>query len=176
MANAKILMGETILRFAKDYKDMVQAAEFLKEIGTNEQIAEECKAAAAKAQVEQAKAEAEAKAAKADVAKAKDKAGEILIKANDQALEALREAEQKSQAIVDGATVRAGEIVAAAERQAADRTAGVAGQVAQLTSTKVSLEQDVASLQDVIGRKQIEVEDLEKRLAKAQAQIAKLLG
>lgn len=176
MANAKILMGETIIRFAKDYENMVKAAEFLKEIGTNEQIAEECKSAAAKAKAEQAKAEAEAKSAKADVAKAKDKASEILIKANDQALEALREAEQKGQAIVDSATVRAGEIVATAERQAAYRTAGVADQVAQLTSTKVSLEQDVASLQDVISRKQIEVEDLEKRLAKAQAQIAKLLG
>ena len=176
MANAKILMGDTILRFAKDYKDMVAAAEYLKEIGTFEQIAEECKAAAEKAKAEQAKAEAEAKAAKADAQKAKDKAAEIVAKANDQALEVLREAEQKGQSIVDGAASRAAEIQSRAEQDAAIARSGIAGQVAQLTSTKVSLEQDVATLNHVVETKRIEVDDLEKRLAKAQAQIAKYLG
>ena len=169
-------VAEAIDRQAKTYQAIIDAAAALKEIGSLDNMANDCRAAAEVAREDLSKVQAEAKAAKAEVTKAKNKAGEILIKANDQALEVMREAEQKSQAIVDGASVRAGEIVATAERQAADRTAGVAGQVAQLTSTKVSLEQDVASLQDVIGRKQIEVEDLEKRLAKAQAQIAKLLG
>ncbi len=176
MANAKILMGDTILRFAKDYKDMVAAAEFLKEIGTTEQIADECQAAAEKAKAEQARAEAEAKAAKADAQKAKDKAAEIVAKANDQALEVLREAEQKGQSIVDGASSRAAEIQSRAEQDAAIARSGIAGQVAQLTSTKVSLEQDVATLNHVVETKRIETEELEKRLAKAQAQIAKLLG
>lgn len=176
MANEKILMADTINRFAKDYEAMVKAAEMLKKVGTLEQIEEECKVAADKAQAELALVEAEAKKAKADAAKAKDKVAEMIAKANDQALEVIREAEQKAQAIEDAAKAAAAGVTARAESDADNRRAGVAGQVAQLTSTKVHLEQDVASLQDVITRKQIEAEDLEKRIAKAQAQIAKLLG
>ena len=176
MANAKIMMADTINRFAKDYEQMVKAAEFLKEIGTNEQIADELQAAAEAARKEAAAAQDEAKKAKEDAKKAKEKVAEMILKANDQALEVVREGEQKGQAMVDAAAVRAGDIIAAAERQAADRTAGVAGQVAQLTSTKVHLEQDVAGLQIIAETKRLEIEQLEARLAKVQAQIAKYLG
>ena len=48
--------------------------------------------------------------------------------------------------------------------------------MAQLTSVKVGLEQDIAGLQQAAAAKEQEVKDLETRLAKAQAQIVKLLG
>lgn len=176
MANAKIMMADTINRFAKDYESMVKAAEFLKEIGTNEQIAEELQAAADAARKEAEAAQEEAKKAKEDAKKAKEKVAEMIGKANDQALEVVREGEQKGQAMVDAAASRATEIVSRAEQEAAAMRSGIAGQVAQLTSTKVHLEQDVAGLQIIAETKRLEIEQLEARLAKVQAQIAKYLG
>lgn len=176
MANAKIMMADTINRFAKDYEQMVKAAEFLKEIGTNEQIAEELQAAAEAARKEAAAAQDEAKKAKEDAKKAKEKVAEMILKANDQALEVVREGELKGQAMVDAAVSRAAEIVSRAEQDAAAMRSGIAGQVAQLTSTKVNLEQDVAGLQIIAETKRLEIEQLESRLAKVQAQIAKYLG
>ena len=176
MANQKILMCDTIMRFAKDYEQMVKAAEFLKEIGTNEQIAEELKAAADAARKEAETAQDEVKKAKDDAKKAKEKVAEMIGKANDQALEVVREGELKGQAMVDAAVSRAAEIVSRAEQDAAAMRSGIAGQVAQLTSTKVNLEQDVAGLQIIAETKRLEIEQLESRLAKVQAQIAKYLG
>ena len=172
----KIRIADALDRQAKTYQAIIDAAQMLRELGQIEQVTAEQKAAADAARKEAESAQDDVKKAQGEAKKAKDKAAEIVAKANDQALEVLREAEQKGQSLVDGAAVRAGDIVATAERQAADRTAGVAGQVAQLTSTKVALEQDVATLNHVVETKRIEVDDLEKRLAKAQAQIAKLLG
>lgn len=172
----KIRIADALDRQAKTYQAIIDAAQMLRELGQIEQVTAEQKAAADAARKEAESAQDDVKKAKADAQKAKDKAAEIVAKANDQALEVLREAEQKGQSIVDGASSRAAEIQSRAEQDAAIARSGIAGQVAQLTSTKVSLEQDVATLNHVVETKRIEVDDLEKRLAKAQAQIAKLLG
>ena len=167
-------VAEAIDRQAKTYQAIIDAAAALKEIGSLDNMAKDCRKAADAARDELEKIESEVKDAKRDAVKAKEKAAEIVSKANDQALELLREAEQKGQAIADGAVARAGEIVATAERKVADSTAGIAGQIAQLTSVKVGLEQDVATLQGANDALKSEAEDLEKRLAKAKLQLEKL--
>lgn len=172
----KIRIADAIDRQAKTYQAIIDAAQMLRELGQIEQVTAEQKAAAEAARKEAAAAQDEAKKAKDDAKKAKEKVAEMIGKANDQALEVVREGEQKGQAMVDAAASRAAEIVSRAEQDAAAMRSGIAGQVAQLTSTKVNLEQDVAGLQIIAETKRLEIEQLEARLAKVQAQIAKYLG
>lgn len=167
-------VAEAIDRQAKTYQSVIDAAAALKEIGSLENAAKDYRKAADAALADLDAAKEEVKKVKAEQAKAKEKADAIVSKANDQALEVLREAEQKGQAMADAAAARAAEILSRAEQDAAMQRAGIAGQVAQLTSTKVAIEQDVATLQGVKDSLKLEAEDLEKRLSKAKAQLEKL--
>ena len=169
----KIKVAEAIERQAKTYQAIIDAAAILKEIGSLEQASAETKAAAESARKEAEAAHTEAKQAKADAKAAKDKVAEMLAKAADQVLDVVADGEIKAKGIINGAELRASEIVAAAERSAADRTSGITTQIAQLTAIKGGIEQDIATLGAVADGKLKEVEALESRLAKAQAQIAK---
>lgn len=172
----KFTAAESIRRLAVQYQSMVEAADALESVGKLEQtIAEATKARdAAVAEAEAAKDEL--KAAKDEIKAAKDKAADIVAKANEQALAKLGEADQKAQSILDGAAAKANEIVAGATVSADQQKAAVAGQIAELTSSKLKLEQDIAGLNAAGEAKKKEADDIESRLAKAQAQIAKLLG
>jgi F0F1-type ATP synthase membrane subunit b/b' len=172
----KFTAAESIRRLANLYKDMSDAADALESIGKIEQITKEQNAQADAARKQADGAKADLALVKDEVAKAKQSAKDIVAKANDQALAKLGEADQKAQAILDGATVEANRLVVQAHQAAKDQSAGVAGQVAQLTSTKLGLEGDIQAL--TIARNQLiaDTDDLEKRVAKAQAYLAKLVS
>jgi cell division septum initiation protein DivIVA len=176
MANAKIMMADTINRFARDYESMVKAAEFLKEIGTNEQIADELKAAAEAARTEAEAAKAELVKAKAAVKAQEAKSAEMLTKAGMDAADVLAAANTKADQIIDIAQANAGDIFAQARQDAQKATAGVAAQVAKLTTERDALLAESLAIEAAIELKQADATAIETRLAKAQAQIAKLLG
>ena len=176
MANAKILMADTINRFAKDYESMVKAAEFLKEIGINEQIADEHKAAAEAASKEADAAKEELTAAKAAVKTQKAKMVEMLTE-NEAAIK-VRNMEVQAmldKAEAESAAQSAG--ILSAAREAADKvTAAVAAEVKALETAKFELFNEIHQAELTLVAKTTETEALEARLLKAQASIAKLLG
>lgn len=172
----KFTAAESIRRLALQYQAMVEAADALEAMGKLEQSTREAGAAKDQAEADRNAALADLKKAKDDVKAAQLKVVDIVARANDQSTAILQEADQKAQAIVDGGAVKANEMIAAAADTVQAQTNAIAGRVAQLTATKVGLEQDVAGLNQAAAAKVVEVEELEKRLAKVQAQIAKLLG
>jgi F0F1-type ATP synthase membrane subunit b/b' len=172
----KFTAAASIRTLAVQYQSMVEAADALESIGKLEQITKEQTTQADMARADADTAKVELKKAKVELKKAKDKATDIVATANDQALAKLQEADQKAQAILDGAAAQANGMISAAVDKAEQAAAPVAGQVAQLTSTKVGLEQDIATLNQTALAKQSEVEALEARLAKVQAAIAKYVG
>jgi chromosome segregation ATPase len=168
--------ADALKRYAVKYESLMAAAAELEALGSMDQAAKEAQAA-----LKSAKAELETNInmladAKAAVAAAKADAKKVSVKADEQAMAKLQEADQKAQAIIDGANAQAGKIKGDADAEASRQLSAIAGKVASLTSTKVGLEQDIASLNHAVEAKRIEAEDLEKRLTKAQASIAKLLG
>lgn len=176
MATDKFTAAESIRRLAQLYSAMGEAADALEAMGKLDQAKSEAEKNKKMAEDGRDEAVASLKKAKDDIKAAQEKAAQIVSKANDQALATLGEADQKAQAILDGATAQANGILAAASNRSQELQAGIAGQVANLTSTKVGLESDINSLNQAVSVKQAEVEALESRLSKAQASIAKLLG
>lgn len=173
---SKSTAAESIRRLAVQYQQMVEAADLLDQIGSLENATKEAEKARADAVAEAEAAKADTAKAKDEAKKAKDKVAAIIAEAEGKALEIVQAAEIKGQEVVASAVARADAAVSKAAVDVADATAGVASRVAELTTTKLRLEQDVASLQNAISAKQAEAEGIEARLAKAQAQVAKLLG
>jgi chromosome segregation ATPase len=173
---SKIAIAENLERLAVQYQAVIDAAAVLKEIGKLDQVKAEAEKAAAAARAEAEDAKADAKKAKDAVAKSKEQAAEMVAKANDQALATLQEAEQKAAAMLASAETQVKAQVESMADKVEAKKAAIAGQVAQLTTVKVELESSLAGLSVAYDQKLAEVEAVEARLAKAQAQIAKLLG
>jgi chromosome segregation ATPase len=172
----KITAAESIRRIANFILPMQAAAEALESMGKIEQTIAELERAQANAYAQRDEAVAEMQTAKAQIRAAEEKAVAIVAKANDQAMATLGEAERKAQAVLDAAGANASAIMNRANAHAEKATATLAGQVGQLTSAKVGLEQDLAGLNQAAAVKRAEVDALEAKLHKAQAQIAKLLA
>lgn len=172
----KITAAEHIERLAVQYQAMVDAAAALKEIGSLENATQEAQKAADVARKEAQAAKAEAQKAKDKIAAAEQQAAETLAAAQVEAAMITAEAKQSGDNVVMRAQQEAARIIEKATKDVADASAGVAGRVAELTTAKLRLEQNIAALQDAITAKTGEADAIEARLAKAQAQIAKLLG
>ena len=168
--------ADALKRYAVKYESLMAAAAELEALGSMEQAAKESQAAVKAAKVELGDLLVDIDNTKVSIKKAKESAAAIAAKADEQAMAKLQEADQKAQAIIDGANAQAGKITGNADAEASRQLSAIAGKVASLTGTKVGLEQDIASLNHAVETKRIEAEDLEKRIAKAQASIAKLLG
>lgn len=168
--------AEAIRRLATQYQQMVEAADMLDQIGSLENAAKEAKAATEAARAEAEAARAETVKAKDEAKKAKDKVAAVMSDAEELALVKVQEGEVKAQEMVADAKARAQQILNAAALDAANVTVGIEAKVAELSATRDALEHGVSELQAQIVTKQAEAEELEKRLAKAQASIAKILG
>lgn len=175
MAN-KSTAAESIRRLATQYQQMVEAADMLDQIGSLENAAKEAEKATAAARAEADSAQADAAKAKADAKTAKDKVAATMADAEEKALVIAQQAEIKAQELIADGKARAQQILTKASLDAANATVGIEGKVAELSATRASIEQSLVDLQSQIDAKQVEAEELEKRLAKAQASIAKLLG
>lgn len=168
--------AEAIRRLATQYQQMVEAADMLDQIGSLENATKEAERAAAVARAEADAAQADAAKAKADAKTAKDKVAAVMSDAEELALAKVQEGDIKAQELIADAKARAQQVLTKASLDAANATVGIEGKVAELSATRASLEQSLVDLQGQIDAKQVEAEELEKRLAKAQASIAKLLG
>lgn len=172
----KINAAEHIERLAVQYQAMVEAAAALKEIGSLENATQEAQKAAEAAKKEAVAAKAEALKAKDKIAAAELSAAEIIAGAQSEASEIASVAKAQGAIIIEDARKMADAMMVKAAKDVADASAGIAGKVAELTTAKLRLEQDLAALQNAITVKTAEADGIEARLAKAQAQVAKLLG
>lgn len=172
----KITAAETIEALANQYRAMVEAAEMLKQIGSLENAAAEATRAAEAARAERDAAVAEASEAKAASKKAKDQVVSILAKADADATETRNKAVSEREGILAEAENHADELVRKARVEAGQELSGVTAKKASMTKDIETLQGKMDELVAGIASKTAEVADLEKRLEKAQAQVAKLLG
>lgn len=172
----KIQAAEAIEVLANQYRAMVEAAEMLKQIGSLDNATAEARKALEAAKDEAEAAKLEADLAKADAKKAKAKVVEILDKAKIDADEIIAAAVAQGAKEVGGAQMKADSIVAAAQARADALVADVENRRTAISRDVDRLVEQHESLALDIKAKTDEVADLEARLAKAQAQIAKLLG
>lgn len=172
----KITAAETIEALANQYRAMVEAADMLKQIGSLENAVVEAKKAIEAAAVERDAAQAEVAQAKADAKKAKEKTAEFYASINATADEIRAKAAADVEQMIAAAEVRADGIVAQAQQEAAAAMSGLADKKARLAKDVETLVAQVDQKSAELVARSVEVADLEKRLEKAQAQIAKLLG
>ena len=176
MASKATDAADAIKRAAKQYEAFVAAAEILEKIGSLENAVEE-----AKKDIEAHRKVRDFEASEAN----KLKEETINIKNANLFLEI--EAKAKADEIVNAATLQAYEIgsdagVAAnktiqdANAKAQAILAGVDSQLVKLEKERSELESSNAGLQALVAESLAKAEEAEKRLAKAQAAIAKLIA
>ena len=172
----KLKAADLIERQARTFEAFITAAAELRKIGSLEQAAQEADEQAAKARKQASEATSELADAKAEIKKARDKADAVVVDANDKAKSIIAAAEIASDEMLDRADKSAGAIIANANAKADNLLAGVTVRKAELEYDITRLVQKRDELSVEMSAKTKQVEELEARLAKAQAQIAKLLG
>lgn len=175
MAN-KIQSADAIRRLAIQYQAMVEAADLLESIGSLEQASKEAEKAASAARENLKIAEEELASVKAETKKAKAKGDDVIALAVGAGNEKLEQADLEAKAIVAAANEQADLIVAKARKDADAITSGVESRRTAIAADVDALTKRADLMTAVIADKTAEVNDLELRLAKAQAQIAKILG
>lgn len=172
----KIKAADAINRLAQSYQAVIDAAALLREIGSLDQAKDEAVKAREVADKEAAEAKAEAKKAKDVVKKAKDDADQIIDGAVIEAKEILANADLDVERKIEDAKLR-GESIISAARVMADRVTGDIATEAKRTEDRLKeLQFNCSTIEASIADKLKMCDDIEARLAKAQAQVAKLLG
>ena len=168
--------ADVLKRQAVKYKSLMDAAAALEEVGSLDQAATECKAQLAAARADLDFVYVQLDASKKELAEHKDKVK--TVKKLDQAKsdEILQSANDDAKAIVDQATEMAEQIKASATEEARAYLQASQASADALSEQKRTLEQQISANLDTLAAQKTEAEDLEKRIAKAQASIAKLLG
>jgi hypothetical protein len=168
--------ADAIRRMAKQYEQMVVAAETLEKIGSLEQATTEMTVQRDAAAVERDAVLAELAKAKCAVVDAKNKAAERLANAELEAESIVENAKAtadlRAKEIFDDAETRADALIRAAEAKRADALAAAAaarGDVEIAKGELAAIELQVAERGEVAAA-------LEKRIAKAQEKMAKMLG
>ena len=163
-------------RQAVKYEGLMAAAKTLREIGALDQAAKACQAEAAVAKKELDGLQADIKKAKADLKSQNEKIALAAEEAKIKVDGLLAGADYEAKARIDAATEVAEQIKAAAKAEADIYLASSRKKAEKLAAEKMTLEQQISANLDALAAQKAEAEDLEKRIAKAQASIAKLLG
>lgn len=146
----KINAADAIRRLAKQYEQMVFAAEVLDKIGSLDQVTKEQSAAADAARAEADKAKAEVKKAKDDLKKVKDDAAEVVADAQAKADRVRGEAEIEANRLIEDAasqaTVAASKIIDAARAEAVSIKESTKADVAKANKAKADLQAAEAEL------------------------------
>jgi chromosome segregation ATPase len=174
--SSKVQAAEAIEALANQYKQMVEAAEMLKKIGSLENAAKEAQKACEAAKDEAEAAKLEADLAKNDAKKAKGKVVEMLDKAIADANETVLQGKQKADQIVAEAESRATEINLAASERISSALADVNANRSKVLAEIADAKQLLEGLMLDIQSKTSEANEAQKKLDKVQAQITKLLG
>ena len=165
-----------IKKAAVKYEQMVALAKVLDEIGSLDQIANECTTAADAARADLAKAKDDLAKAKDKIKAAEDKAAGVLVEANAAAGALVAEAQKLAE-------VNAAEILKKAQDSAAEMVATASTVKAQLSSEIGGLQRAVEAAKDQLAhltaaRDEAEkaTADSEKKLSTLREKIKALLG
>jgi colicin import membrane protein len=172
----KLKAADLIERQARTFQAIIDAAAALREIGSLEQAAAEAKQAAAEARKERDEASDDLKLAKLAIKEAKEKAKEIFNEARVSAAEVEAKAKANAEVVKSMGHEAAQSVIEQAETKAQNILAGVASDKAMLERDVLHLTEKRNAIDAEISEKEKTADALEARLAKAQAQIAKLLG
>lgn len=172
----KIRLADSIDRQARVFQAFIDVASELREIGSLEQATIEAKKAATAARAESAAAEAELKKAKDDAKKAKDKVDDILAAADAKGNAIIADYQLKADKLLTEAGIAAAGIAIKAAETGEARAAALRAECLDLSEKRDALLKEAAGLRASIEGLTNEADDAEKRLAKVQAQIDKLLG
>lgn len=168
--------ADVLKRSASKYKSLMDAAAALDEVGSLDQAAEEAKKAAEAARAEILQVQSELGASKDELKEHKAKVAALKKADQAKADELMQSAQDDAKAIIDAANATAAQIKADAQLNIESLLAqGRAGQ-AELGRV---VEEQKATLQQIEQAKEAklkEIVDLESRLSKVQANIARLLG
>ena len=172
----KLKAADLIERQARTFEAFIAAAAELRKIGSLEQAAAEATEQAAKARKLAAVAADDLAAAKAEVKAAKDQAKATADAAKARADALVEEGKAGAADMVASAKQTASSLIATAEEKVARLLSGVVAQRAALEADIDALTEKANVLMASIATKHAEADALDARLAKAQAQIAKLLS
>ena len=165
---------------AKNLNKMVRGVllvgELLEQVGSLESAAEDAKKHAAKAKAELEAAVKELAKAQAEVAREEEKAEKVREAAAAAKAKTLADASAQAERTVEAAKSKAAEVLSAAAAEAAHRRQEVDGHVhaAGIALDEASRTLDAFHLKTQERRAELEV--LEKNLAKAKAEAARIFG
>lgn len=168
--------SDALKRLAVQYQGLMDAADAFDQLAQFESIKATAQKDAALAREDAAAAADELAVARSAIKAQKAKAIEMMAESKAACSGEIESAQAKALALIADANLAAAAIVDQAKREEAAALAGIAAQVDNLTTAKALLIDEGNALEAAIYVKQAEVEALEARLLKAQAQIAKLLG
>lgn len=173
---SKLNHAKSIRNLASLYRDMESAAEALEQIGSAEQTLEEVRKAviAERSTLEKLKTQKSAEQEAVNAAHAE--ALEIIGAANASANEIGKKAASDATNVVALARGKADAMLVDALRKVDEACAGIEERRAKVAQDIDALNIESAGLDKTISVKKAEAEALEQRIAKAQAQIAKLLS
>ena len=166
----------TLKRHAVKYEALMAAAKALDEVGSLDQAAKECEAQAKAAKLDLQAAQAELGASKADLAEHKDKVKTAKADAQAKIDALLQAAQDDAKLILSAANDTAAQIKAAVAQDIERLQKNEREKLNELRQENAALVQQINANADKFAAQTQTAEDLEKRIAKAQASIAKLLG
>lgn len=167
--------ADAIRRMAKQYEQMVVAADILDQIGSLDNAAKEAQALVATSQAEAAVVKAELAKMKDALKDAKAQAKEVLADAEEKAEKALTEANIKAGILVNNATERAETIrVSVQEGLAADEKAAQA-RADVLAALIEERQKKAAEINEKVADAEARLEKAEKQMASMKAKLASLV-
>jgi len=167
--------ADAIRRMAKQYEQMVVAADILDQIGSLDNAAKEAQALVATSQAEAAVVKAELAKMKDALKDAKAQAKEVLADAEEKAEKALTEANIKAGILVNNATERAETIrVSVREGLAADEKAAQA-RADVLAALIEERQKKAAEINEKVADAEARLEKAEKQMASMKAKLASLV-
>lgn len=171
---SKSTVAESIKRLAILYKDMVEAADAIEQIGSIEQAVSEAKAARMAAEAERDSVIADLKKAKDGVKKAKDDADRTIADGKEVATEIIAAANAAAQSITDSATEQGQALIDSAKEQREETLKDLDGEAAVWRDRILQLQDETAHAVSVRDAAEAAAKDAQAKLDKVQASIRKL--
>lgn len=168
--------ADAIRTFARQYKQLVEVAEVLDQLGSADGHLKELQAQVEDAKKEAIKAKDDAKKAKDKLADVEAKASEMIKAAEDAAKDAVKASELKAADIERVAQDKAAAMVAQASMEVSRMSSANADNIAKARAelTDINGQRNAAAAQAEAKAK--ELADIEKALEKARAKIAQLIA
>lgn len=167
--------ADAIRRMAKQYEQMVVAADILDQIGSLDNAAKEAQTVATAMQAEVATAKEDLAKAKADIKVAKAKAEEIMQSAADQAAAATQSARAEAARLLADTTAKM-EATRASIQQGIDVAQAEAQSRADvLAGLIVERQKKVAEINDQVADAEARLEKAEKQMASMKAKLTALV-